>query len=153
MTDTDTTDRTGGALLLARIGDTLTAVPVEAVAEVVRVPENDAPSLRYHGMEISVINLPEAIGLASEGGGAPRILVFKGDPPAAVRVSAVEGIAQQTSQPRPARACPYIRADWGRLLHSVTNVGGRIAFLLNPEEISTVTAEGPGNRENQGETS
>ncbi|MHC5039376.1 MAG: chemotaxis protein CheW [Planctomycetota bacterium] len=131
--------------LVIREGPVRFGIPVQSVTEVVRVPEMFSPDtpFRYRGGEVPVLTLRGFLGgIAEDGDGTERLLVLRGEPATALRVSHVEGFFEiEADAIRGPENIP-IRGFLRKSLRGIARSGEELIFFLDPTAILKAIEEG-----------
>lgn len=122
------------AFLVIRAHTDRFGIAIADVREVVRVPDALASggALRYAGCDLSVVDFGGYMGDGGPSGPEPgKIVILKGDPLRALRVTEVAGLFElEPAALSPARSMA-VKGALGLSLRGVTRLKGDLVFLLD----------------------
>jgi purine-binding chemotaxis protein CheW len=138
--------RTGQRFLVFALGDERYGLPIEAVQEVVTLPDTltrlpRAPAfvagvMSLRGAPVPVVDQRQRFGVEGVHAGRPRVVVARiGDMAVGFAVDAVSEILEAPEEAL--SATPELGAEASRLFDRVAQLeaGGRMILLLNPQEL------------------
>jgi hypothetical protein len=132
------------AILVGTLGDVRIGLPLADLREVLRAP-GDGPggaAFPYRGGTLPVVDLAARMGIEAPGPfPRARVLVLRRPDPVGVRISAVEGIAEVSTDSIVPASRVRGPGPGGDALRGLVRIGGRMVTLLVADALAAMAGE------------